>query len=250
MRNISAALSSWLKRYKTLLLRFMILVLFFALPFSKLIPHSIIPLPQLNMVINPPGYPVEGKSWDIEVWGSVDSGLTWMPVENATIEISTSNQGKFVLFSDENGKASFTYLKKMGTVSFEAFHEKYGTVKWAPQIRFVDNNVARIVIVFFGLGGSSIIWQVISKSKRKDLIDKILFYTLVISSVTGWLLNFYWFFQWKWGTEWGFGNRIVTLYYPVCFDPHLIVISIIVMASMFLIGMKALFFDRLACKKD
>lgn len=239
MKKINDVIS-WLKRNEVLVLRLLIIGIFFIVPFSQLIMLSGIPIPILKMEVNPPGYPVEGKSWNIQIWGSVDNGRTWETVENASIEINTANEGKFVLLSDEDGKASFSYIEAMGTVGFNASSEKYGTDEWIPQIRFVDNTVARLVIFFFGLGGSSIIWQAIAKAKRKDIIDEILYYTLLISSVTGWLLSFYWFFQWKWGTEWGFGNRIVTLYYPICFDPHLIAISTIVMASMFLIGIKTL----------
>jgi len=240
---------SWLKRHKILISRLVLLVLFFILPFSKLILLSGIPIPVLNMIVHPPGYPVEGKEWDIEIWGSLDNGRTWIPVSNATIEVNTSMEGMFTLFSDEDGKVSFTYLSEIGIVSFRSFHEKYGSCEWIPQIRFVDNNVARYVILFFGIGSPSIIWQVLSKNKRKDPIEKILYYILLVSSVAGWLLSFYWFWQWKWGTEWGFGNRIVTLYFPIYFDPHLVAISMIVIASTFLTGMKTVFFDRTAKAK-
>jgi len=203
-----------------------------------------ISIPMLEMKVQPPGYPVEGRSWDIRIWGSMDNGLTWVQVENATIEIDTSNKGKFVVFSDDKGMASFPYTSEMGTVIFKSFHEKYGSCEWIPQIRFVDNNVARIFILLYGVGAPSIIWQVISKNKRKDIVDKVLYYILLLSSITGWLLSFYWYFQWKGGTEWGYGNMIVTLYYPISFDPHLIAISAVVIASTFLTGMKATLFDR------
>lgn len=117
----------WLKSKQTVIIRLSIVLLFFIIPFSKGIPLSILPPePISKVVVVPPGYPVEGTPWSIKIWGSTDSGLTWYPVKNATIEISTSNQGDFVLYSDDQGTASFTYTKSLGTIIVKVTSEKYG----------------------------------------------------------------------------------------------------------------------------
>jgi len=246
-RKMKSSSLKWLKSKQTIIIRLLIVLLFFIIPFSKGIPFSISPPePILKVVVVPPGYPVEGTPWNIKIWGSTDSGLTWYPVKNATIEISTSNQGDFVLYSDDQGTASFTYTKSLGTMTVQVTSEKYGISEWVPQTSFVSNQIALVVISLFGLGTSSVIWQVLSKLKRKDSVDKILFYVLLVSSVIGWVLSLLWFWEWRLGSEWGFGNRIITLFYPVYFDPHLIVIVLIVLASGFLSTLKLLFERRSA----
>jgi hypothetical protein len=104
-------LMQWFEKKQSVILRFLIVVIFFALPFVTLIRLSGVPTFALKVVVVPPGYPVEGTPWSIKVWGSSDSELTWNPVKNATIEISTSNQGDFFLYSDDQWTASFTYVK-------------------------------------------------------------------------------------------------------------------------------------------
>lgn len=243
-------LMEWFEKKQVVILRFLIAVLFFTLPFVTLIPHSVFPIPVLNVVVVPPGYPIEGTPWSIKVWGSFDNGRTWNPVKNATIEISTSNQGDFVLHPDDQGTASFTYVKEYGTTTITVITEEYGSSEWVPQTTFVSNQIALIVISLFGIGTPSIVWQILSKLKRKDVIDRILFYVLLVSSVMGWLLSLYWFYQWKLGSEWGFGNQIITLFYPLDFYPHLIVIALVALASGFLSSLKLLFERRPARKKE
>jgi hypothetical protein len=246
-RKMKSSSLKWLKNKQTVIIRLLIVLLFFIIPFSKGIPLSILPPePMLKVAVVPPGYPVEGTPWNIKIWGSTDGGLKWYPLKNATIEINTSNQGDFVLYSDDQGTASFTYTKSLGSITVKATSEKYGIDEWVPQISFISNQIALVVISLFGLGMPSAVWQVLSKLKRKDVIDKILFYVLLVFSVIGWVLSLLWFWAWKFGSEWGFGNRIITLFYPVYFDPHLIVIVLIVLASGLLSTLKLLFARRSA----
>jgi len=233
----------WLRNRETVI-RLLIAILFFTLPFLKGLSLSGLPIPALNVAVVPPGYPVEGTPWNIKIWGSTDNRLTWYPVKNATIEISTSNQGDFVLYSDDQGMASFTYTKSLGTITVKATSEKYGISEWIPQTSFVSNQIALVVISLFGLGTPSVVWQVLSELKRKDVVDKILFYVLLAFSVAGWVLSLLWFWEWRFGSEWGFGNRIFILFYPVYFDPHLIVTALTVLASGFLSTLKLLFERR------
>jgi len=234
-------LNEWFKKNQVSIIRILIIVLFFALPSARLIQLSGVPTPELKVTVVPPGYPIEGTPWSIKVWGSLDNGVTWTPVNNATIEINTTNQGGFVLYSDEQGTASFVYLTEYGTTTIVVVSEEYGSSEWVPQTSFVSNDVALIVISAFGIGTPSAIWKILSKSKRKDVIDKILFYVLLVSSIMGFFLSFLWFYQWKLGSEWGFGNQITTSFYLLDFDPHLIVIASVALISGFLSGLKLLF---------
>jgi hypothetical protein len=239
--NVKTA-QSILHRYSGLIIRITVLVMFFILPFVKLVPLSIVPQSEITMTVTPPGYPINGASWSIQVWGSNDSGVTWIEVDNATINVSTSNKGTFQLFSDAEGKASFMYVGGMGTVSFSVFDGRYGTYDWIPQSSFVPNNLSLFVIGVFGVGTPSIIWEVLSKNRKKNFIEKVLYYPLLISLVSGWALSFYWFANWRFGTEWGFGNTIVPMgNYSIDFSHHLWTILLIVIALIFLNSVAILF---------
>jgi hypothetical protein len=244
-------LVQWFEKNQLAIIRLLIIVTFFALPFTigRIAELSGVPVPKLKVTVVPPGYPIEGTPWSIKVWGSFDNGQTWTPVKNATIEINTTNQGDFVLYSDDQGTAAFTYVKEYGTTTIVVISEEYGSSEWVPQTSFVSSDVALIVISAFGICTPSAVWQILSKSNRKDVIDKILFYVLLVSSVMGFFTSFLWFYQWNFGSEWGFGNRITTLLYPLDFYPHLIVIASVALISGFLSSLKLLFERRRALER-
>lgn len=233
--RLKKPLNRFFSKYSISMLRFLLIMFFFLLPFSRLIPLQGVGLPQLSLEITPLGYPIEGGTWEIMSWGSVDNGVTWKAVENTNISVITQNNGTFQLVSDIEGKASFRYFEKMGTVSFNASHEEYGIYEWIPQVSFVDNNLSLFVIGAFGVGTPSAIGQLLLKNKRSNKLEKALFYALLVLSFFGWALSFFWFSEWKLGTEWGFGNTIFNLgNYSVNFDPHLWTIFLIVIVLSFL----------------
>jgi hypothetical protein len=219
-----------LYEHRTSFFRIAGIVIFFLLPFSTLIPLQGIPTPELRLVITPYGYPIDGNSWDIISWGSANSGVNWNIAANTNISITTQNEGTFQLVSDTDGKASFQYFKKMGTVVFSAFHEDYGAYGWVPQESFVDNTLSLFVIGTFGIGTFSGIWEILSRNKRKNIFEKTLYYPLLVTSIIGVTLSLLWFMKWKLGTQWGFGNTILFLGdYRINFDPHLLAILVIVL---------------------
>jgi len=217
-----------------------VLTIFYTiLPFSRPFMLSGIPIPLLRLFVSPPGYPVSGKSWEMETWGSLDNGLTWKPVENITIEIISSRMGTFITHSDEQGKSFFTYRSEIGDVMIVASDSTYGNSSFRPQVRFVSSEVGRFVVSFFGVGTPSIVLLVLRRLKRKNTLNMILFCSLLVFLSIGWLLSLIWFVQWKLGSEWGFGNAILNWDYPVLFDPHLFVIMLIVMVLTPLASIRA-----------
>jgi len=219
----------------TLIMRILLVMIFFILPFSRSIRLQSVPIPELSLDVTPPGYPIEGEFWNIMTWGSVDNGLTWTVVKNANVSIITQNNGTFQLVSDTEGKASFQYFMKMGTVELLASHKEYGTCEWIPQESFVDNTLSVFVLSVFGLAVPSGIWQILLKNRRSNKLEKTLFYALLITSAAGWVLSLMWFVNWKLGTPWGFGNTIFAVAnYRMNFDPHLWSIFIMVIILSFL----------------
>jgi len=229
------SLNRFLEEHAIPITRVLLVVLFFMLPFVVGIPLSGVPISQLKVDITPLGYPIEGDSWDIMVWGKESHGVPWEVVENANITVTTQNDGTFQLVSDIEGKASFQYFKRVGTVSFYASHEDYGAYEWVPQESFVDSNISLFVIGIFGIGTFSGVWEILSRNKRRNKLEKVCFYALLIMSIIGLTLSFLWFMEWKLGTKWGFGNTILAFSnYRINFDPHLWIISLIVLVLTFL----------------
>jgi hypothetical protein len=217
------------------------MIIFFAFPFVKLIPLSGIQPPVLRIYAYPPGYPVEGQSWTVEVWVSQENWLTWRPVSNATVIMHTSLQGDLIRTTDNEGRAIFMYTLALGSVSFEVNFNNLDCL-WTPQQRFVNNAMALFVIGIFGIGTPSFFWETFSVYyKRKNLnpVEKILNRILLTLIVVGWLLCLIWFITWKSGTEWGFGNEIISAFnISILFDPHLFWITVVVLSWSFLIWLK------------
>lgn len=233
--RLKKSLNRFYSKHQGLILRLLIILLFFLLPLGRLIPLQGVGLPQLRLDIIPLGYPIDGGSWEIKTWGSVNNGVDWEALGDVNISVITHNSGTFHIVSDKDGKASFQYFKRMGTVAFHASHEEYGIYDWVPEESFVNNNLSLFVIGIFGLGTPSFIWRLLAKNKRSNKIEKALFYSLLGLTVIGWTLSFFWFFEWKLGTEWGFGNTIFNLgSYSIDFYPHLWTIFLIVIVLVFL----------------
>jgi hypothetical protein len=233
--RLEKSLNQFYSKHKGLILRLFIILLFFLIPLGRFIPLQGVGLPQLKMDVTPLGYPIDGGTWEIKTWGSVNNGVDWTTLGDVNISVTTHNNGTFHIISDEDGKATFQYLKTMGTVAFHASHKEYGTYDWVPEESFVDNNLSLLVLGIFGVGTPSFIWQLLAKNRRSNKIEKALFYSLLGLTVIGWTLSFFWFYEWKLGTEWGFGNAIINLgFYSIDFYPHLWTIFLIVLVLVFL----------------
>jgi hypothetical protein len=243
----------WIKQYEISLTRITILLLFFLLPFVKLIPKSVVQPPILRISTYPPGYPVEGQSWIVEVWVSHKNWLTWVRAANATVIMHTSLQGDLIQTASSKGEAVFIYASSLGFVDFEARFNNL-TCLCTPQQRFVSNTTALLIISVFGIGGPTAFWSTVSvyhKRSKRDPIGKVLSWILLILTVVGWSLCLLWFRTWKFGSEWGFGNRIVSLFnVSLSFDPHLFSITVAVFVCTFLIWMKAILFDNHKSRKE
>ena len=243
----------WIGQHKILLTRIAILFIFFLLPFFKPIPLSGVQPPKLRIDAYPPGYPVEGQSWIVEVWVSQENWLTWGRAPNATVIMHTSLQGDLTQTTNSKGEAIFMYTSSFGLVDFEARFNNLNCL-WTPQQRFVSNTTALLVVNIFGIGTPTAFWSTVSvyhKRSRRDLIGKTLSWTLLILTVVGWSLCLLWFITWKLGSEWGFGNRIVSLSnVSLSFDPHLLLIIGGVFVCTFLIWIKAILFDNRKSRKE
>ena len=209
--------------------------------------------PRLRINAYPPGYPVEGQSWTIEVWVSQENWLTWKTVPNATVIMHTSLQGDLIKTTDSKGKAIFMYTSILGSVNFEAHFNNLDCL-WTPQQRFVSNTTTLLVIGIFGIGSPTVFWSTVSvyrKRKKSDPIGKILSWALLVLTVVGWLLCLIWFNTWKLGTEWGFGDRIISVFnVSILFDPHLFVITVGVLTFTLLIWLKKILFNNRKSRKD
>jgi hypothetical protein len=121
---------------------FVLLVIFFAFlllflsPVGPLAPSGntialptrgrIVYLPYLVIQISPPGYPVAGTEWKINVYevDDLSSGVPILkPATNSTVTVNLISSGKEALCqlrTDENGEAVFTYRPEFTDIAFQA----------------------------------------------------------------------------------------------------------------------------------
>lgn len=222
-----------------LISRILIIFVFFAFALGQGFPISLVVQQPTSLKIDayPPGYPIEGRTWTVEVWMSQGNWLTWKPVPNATVVMHTSLEGEFIKTTDYDGKAVFMYGSTLGTVIFQASFDNLNT-EWIPQQKFISNDIALLFIGIFGIGSPSFFWQTVKihlRREKHDRIGQILSAVLIILVITEFVLCFFWLQTWKLGTEWGFGNEIASLNgFSITFDQHLfgIMIGVVITTSL------------------
>jgi hypothetical protein len=221
-----------------LLLRVLLIVLFFTLPFVEIAPQSGLPIPMLKITAYPPGYPVDGQTWSIDVLGSQTNGQVWTPMTNATLLMIFSNGSEIAYHTNSSGQVLVQYYSELGQVTFQADATNYMNAYWTPVDRFVSNSTALFVIGLYGLGGPALFWSVLGdywKSKKRKPIWDGVFAIALGAGIIGGILSFVWFVTWRFGSDWGFSNTIIA---PIQYDPHLLYITIILLASTSLLALK------------
>jgi hypothetical protein len=207
------------------IIAFIFIISVISILFSPLIQSH---LPSMRMIVTPDGYPIEGKTWTVNVY-SLSNSQEYVVLENATISMQTTNAGTFAKSTDKNGQATFDYLPEMGKVTFVANHTIYGNIEWAPQKRFVSSEIAAISTSAFSISTISSFWQ-LTKKKREQIIDKLLFYVLVFLVILGWVLSSIWVLSWGFGSQWGYSDQIFSIgNFPIT-SQFLLLLSIITAA--------------------
>lgn len=213
-------------------------IVYFSYPFTTLIPLSGIQPKSLKIIPSPPGYPVEGQSWEILIIGSQKNWLTWLVVPGTNVTMYSS-LGEIVYVTNEEGITNVRYSSSFGKVRFEAKHANYSFGdKWEPQEKFVSTTTAYPILGMYGIFGTLILSRSLSNYKTygRNKIKLILFCSNLILTIMGFFLSLFWFFAWKWGTEWGFGNTIFNFGVKIMYFPHLFYISIGVILTSFLLA--------------
>ena len=224
----------FIEKHNVGIIRICLLLIFFVYPFVKLIPLAAIQIMKIELMVSPLGYPTNGEDWEIQVWGTNNS-LDYFIMPNCLVEINSTIGKSYFLYSNEEGKCSFTYHDTLGDITIRAIHNKLIWCLWRPQIRFVQNHVAYLVLGFYGLGTPSFIWEAINKYKNMQNKLSITLSKLMTFFITlGWILSFYWIIKWKLGSSWGYGNRILSFYIDISFDPHLMYITYINILMIFI----------------
>lgn len=226
------------RQHQTLILRLMLIFVFFTLPFVKLTPHSMVAIPKLEIVAYPPGYPVDGQSWSIQVLGSQDNGVLWSPIDNATVCMTFSSGSSIIYHTDLNGVTTVMYSSSLGLVSFQATASGYLDAVWTPVERFVSSTAALFVIGLYGAGGPTIFWSVLAdyrKQKAKEAVWNVVFWVSLTTAIVGGLLSLSWFRDWGLGAEWGFSNSIIG---PILYNPDLFYITAILVMSTTILALR------------
>lgn len=174
-------------------------------------------VPYLTMQISPPGYPPVGESWAINVY-IVDrtpsrNTLTFRPALNSTVVVTLLSDGwvkTYELPVDENGRASFQFLRGYSDVAFQAHcHGLSPSKKIVFSEHYVSPDEVNSLLAFnvftlvFGSLGSGFL---IRKGKIGKLQKWILFFFLCLFSFVTIFSTYSTFFL---GTTWGYPENIV-----------------------------------------
>lgn len=208
---------------KPITIRLLLIITFFLLPFSRGPMASVMPIKSIKMEVLPPGYPPTGSEWEIQVY-EVENNLYYTKLVDCRIVINTTNDGNYLVYTNEEGIGKFTYLESYGDVTIQAI-SKYN--RWSifyPQTRFIPNSIAQLIIAFYGIGSPLIGWEFVTRlSKSNNSLTKVTSSLAKMTFSIGWIIAFFWIMFWKFGSEWGFGNRII---HPnLLFDPHLLYLT-------------------------
>jgi hypothetical protein len=220
---------SWKKKTRNRTLAALFIILFFL---SALGPRplllSIVSTPgALKIIIQPPGYPVPGMVWNVQVWETPMVGHSnWVQSSNSTLVLETSG-GNYTYNTDSQGSATIRYDSSLGKIVLIAEKLGFEPVSWVPQDSFVSVDVAWAFIGIFAAGGSTgvaEIFRATTKSRRWSPVLNVATYALLALWLFGSILSWIWLGSWRFGSEWGFGNRIINAFY---FYPHLFTLGIL-----------------------
>lgn len=83
-------------------------------------------VPYIEMQVSPPGYPLVGELWTINVYvvnKTLSDKVTHNPAPNATVHVTLLSEGiqkTYVLSTNVNGEATFEYYPNYTDIAFEA----------------------------------------------------------------------------------------------------------------------------------
>ncbi|MGD0477538.1 MAG: hypothetical protein ABSB29_05160 [Nitrososphaerales archaeon] len=216
----------WAERNPRIILTSLVVLLMALTAVTGFIPWSGVPapIPVLRVTILPPGYPVAGESWSVQVWQHTYPSQPWTQAANSTLLMVTTD-GNFS-YPVVRGQVSVQYAPALGNVKFVAEKPGFESAEWRPQTSFVPSEVAYALLGFYLLGGGISVYQVsfeVNKKHTRSGPLRILSFVTIISVGLGYVLTVLWLQRWNLGTAWGFGNDIAT---GVEFYPHLFFLTI------------------------
>ena len=188
-----------------------------------------LPQPQLKVMVNPPGYPVTGATWEVQIFQRNYTEQPWELAENATVLMTAANEGNFSYTAGE-GIVTITYTPAFGQVTFLAQKTGFESATYRPQTVFYPNEVGYLLAGFYLFGGGLSVYEIsfeIKPRKKEATPLRILRFSTLASVGLGYILTVEWIHEWNFGTAWGFGNAIIG---GISFYPHLFVITIISVA--------------------
>ena len=184
-----------------------------------------LPQPQLKMIITPPGYPVSGANWLVQVFQRTYQGQPWVLANDSVILMRTA-EGNFS-YKASTGQVGITFTPAFGGVAFYAQKAGFASASYDPQTVFLPNELAYLVAGFYLFGGGLTAYGTILERERKakkPRLVKALTYSTLAFVGPGYVLSIIWMWKWNFGTAWGFGNDITG---GISFLPHLFVITAI-----------------------
>jgi hypothetical protein len=183
------------------------------------VPPSALPRSVLRMDVTPPGYPIPGNDWTVQVWQSYLDG-NFTPASNATV-ILESNGTNFEATTDANGVAAVTYQNSLGGVTILAEKSGFATAVFTPVVSYVSSdNAWEVMGSFFALGVLANVTLVLRTGKAvrrkggwlsglRGSVELALSAVVVVTFLFGLALSLVWLSQWSLGSSYGYSNQII-----------------------------------------
>lgn len=205
--------------------------------------------PSLKMNVVPPGYPVVGSTWAIQVW-QPDRNGTLVPAKNASVLIEPNVGPPYQIQTDTNGQVSLTYTNSYGKVTIVAIKSGFAQASYTPIDSFVSTDTAWQAVGAFWTA-SALSGTVLVKfrrkmfSKGKTLATKAAYIlgvavSLIVVAVLiiGLSLTFVWVSQFGNGTAYGFPSSIAL---GLVFNPHLLALLFTLVGGTIFLGVVGYF---------
>ena len=193
-----------------------------------LVPIGSQPVPsELKIRPIPPGYPVPGDKWTMQVLQHNSTYPNLVPAANATVIVHTTNFGNLSLTTNNAGEVEFTYDNTLGQLTVTASKPGFASAEFDPSGSYVSDQTAQQTYDFFGIGNLTTLLGLGTSLKNpvESTLRRRLIAFVLILWVIGSLMLAAWFVSRGSGSQYGYPNSIIDS--VVLFNPHLLYVTAI-----------------------
>lgn len=180
-------------------------------------------LPFLSLQISPPGYPLIGESWKINVYianRTVDGKPLYEPAFNSTVVVTVLSKGwenKYELRTDSNGEASFQFLPEYDSIAFQAYYSGISSEKVILSTSYISVEIVDTLLIFnafsvIGSLASGLVYKLKKDDKLAIWINLTKFMSICVLCIFSFVTLTCMYSKIFLGTAWGYPENIIGSY--------------------------------------